>query len=508
MIEGMQVDWDDLSSVHRQFAKKKASTNSPLRSRKELEAFLEWWVAEKWGRSGALGNVQPLWELVRILELHEPKSLLQILDEINDSGEDEAVRSHDQNYTYSSLPTTLTTYVVEKIESTIQVDQLLQNRSGDDLLRYQIKVIRNTFLWLDDLLPTLSSWVGALFGNDEKSLIPKEQSPCETEETILHQITWLSLVRTRDFLEGRGCLDGEDFMQLSGLWKILHDNNQMPIKYAFRLAVVGAKGDWQEELAWYKFNTDILQPLLDIAGSPIYGNIADIFVHFYTRFGKQPDALGLTWTKEELQELGQVYAGVAAGSDIEQHLFGYPANPAGAVASVLPEVLPEDMVYGNKHAPVISRSKNLFAIRNKPCRIRSSMMVASDLGVLILQRSQGDTFGGKWEFPGGQINADEDVSEGSVRELREETGLEGQIQLHSFDILEGVKYNLESYQFNSSAKVEGIEPGWERRIRLSEEHQGFAWIKEENWSGFAPGREKNIQEGLKMIDDGNGLLQL
>ncbi|KAL4920385.1 hypothetical protein BDW62DRAFT_199100 [Aspergillus aurantiobrunneus] len=325
MTEDLQVDWNDLRSVHCQFAITKAGTNSSLCSLKELETFLEWWVDKRWRRQGALGNVQPLWELVRILKLHEPKRLLQILDEINDSWEDKAAQSHDHSHTYSSLPPTLTTYVVEKIESsgewTIQVDQL-QHRSGHELLRYQIEVMRNTFLWLDDLLPNLSCWVGVLFGDDERSLIPKKQPPCETEEAILRQITWLSSARRANFWKDRTSLDDEDSMQLSGLSKILHNRDQMPIKYAFRLAAVGSKGNWQDESAWYKFNTDILRPLLDAAGSLIYEDIADIFVPTYTPLGKQLDALGLTWTKEELEELGQVYTGVAVGLDIKQHLSG------------------------------------------------------------------------------------------------------------------------------------------------------------------------------------------
>ncbi|KAL4985848.1 hypothetical protein BDW68DRAFT_137512 [Aspergillus falconensis] len=267
MIKEIQVDWNNLKSVHYYFAITKATTNNPIDSQKELEVFLEWWVDKKWKLSGALGNVQPLWELVRILKLYEPKSLLSTLDKINDFWEDDTARSRDHNHTYSSLPPTLTTYVIEKIESsdgwTAQVDQLLQNMSGDKLLRYKIEVMRNTFLWLDDILGRMSSWVGLLFGNDESSLIPKGQSPRQisTEKTILDQITWLSLGRTMRFWDGRRSLDNEDLVQLNGLWKILNDNSQMPIKFSFRLAVVGAKGSWQDESAWFKFNTVILRPL-------------------------------------------------------------------------------------------------------------------------------------------------------------------------------------------------------------------------------------------------------
>ncbi|KAL4811676.1 hypothetical protein BDW67DRAFT_189450 [Aspergillus spinulosporus] len=222
-----------------------------------------------------------------------------------------------------------------------------------------------------------------------------------------------------------------------------------------------------------------------------------IFFRIYSRYETKPDALGLTWTKEELKELGSVYAAKATVPDIEQHLSRYPADPANAVASVLPKVSPEDIIRGGKRPPVISQLKNLFAISNEACQIRACIQVKSDLGFLILQRSWDDTFGGQWEFPGGQINADEDVFKGSVRELEEETGLKGQVRLHSFNKSRKRRNNLLLYQFNSSAKVEGNEPGWERRIRLSKEHQGFAWTKDMGLGEYAPGTEMNIQEGLK-----------
>ncbi|KAL6230746.1 NUDIX hydrolase domain-like protein [Aspergillus navahoensis] len=226
--------------------------------------------------------------------------------------------------------------------------------------------------------------------------------------------------------------------------------------------------------------------------------IYNSFVQFYTQLGTQPDALGLTWTQEELEELGHVYADVAAGSDIKQHLSGYPTDPASAVASVLPRISAKDIIRHDESPPIISRSKQLVAIDQEPCSVRVSILVVSyRRGIFIMQRDQEDSFGGEWEFPGGQVNAGERVSEGGVRELREETGLEGEMRLHSFDIWYGRKDGRRWYQFNCSAEVEGNEPGWERRIRLSEEHQGFAWMNGMEWSKFALGREKNILEGLR-----------
>lgn len=44
--------------------------------------------------------------------------------------------------------------------------------------------------------------------------------------------------------------------------------------------------------------------------------------------------------------------------------------------------------------------------------------------VLLAQRPQGKRLAGKWEFPGGKVEADESPEEALIRELREELGIE------------------------------------------------------------------------------------
>ncbi len=52
------------------------------------------------------------------------------------------------------------------------------------------------------------------------------------------------------------------------------------------------------------------------------------------------------------------------------------------------------------------------------------------LSVLLIQRAN-EPYKGHWAFPGGFLNIDESAEEGALRELKEETGLEG-ISLQQF----------------------------------------------------------------------------
>jgi ADP-ribose pyrophosphatase YjhB (NUDIX family) len=54
-------------------------------------------------------------------------------------------------------------------------------------------------------------------------------------------------------------------------------------------------------------------------------------------------------------------------------------------------------------------------------------VVEKDGALLFVRRAERMTEGGKWGLPGGFLDRDESLAQGTLRELREETGWEGEV---------------------------------------------------------------------------------
>ena len=88
--------------------------------------------------------------------------------------------------------------------------------------------------------------------------------------------------------------------------------------------------------------------------------------------------------------------------------------------------------------------------------------------VLLLQYLQGH-----WDFPKGHVEAGETPEEAALRELLEETGL-------TAEIIPGFRETI-SYSFGSHNRIKKdvvffLGTTNSAEVRLSHEHQGFAWL--------------------------------
>jgi len=96
-----------------------------------------------------------------------------------------------------------------------------------------------------------------------------------------------------------------------------------------------------------------------------------------------------------------------------------------------------------------------------------------------------------WEFPGGKIKEDEDPRTGVIRELKEETGFEGQV------IRSGepgaVHYEEGSYMIHPFlVLVESDE------VELSEEHMKYRWIELDELEEFDT--VSGLEDELRSLD--------
>lgn len=98
-------------------------------------------------------------------------------------------------------------------------------------------------------------------------------------------------------------------------------------------------------------------------------------------------------------------------------------------------------------------------------------VIERDGKVLLMKRAEDQSSGGRWNFPGGKIEENESPREAALREVREETGLDVEIEKRGEMFYSSAeKGRWEVYPFLMDA--EGV-------VEMNHEHSDFRWVSPE-----------------------------
>ncbi|KAL3491873.1 hypothetical protein BJX62DRAFT_115041 [Aspergillus germanicus] len=245
---------ESMRSVGRYFAEQKALTRGLLQSQRDLEEVLKLWVAEKRDPQIPLGSLKPVWEIMSI-------EGLQDIDELEEYFDRTLFDPRLENVHFAPLPHTVATYLIEHMLvrpwDQKSREEAMQAERGE-VQRDKIRIIRDSFLWLRDLLGFVGTWGKELFPTHDVN------SDLQRESAIRQKLSWLQNEEPKSFLQksySRTSLDEEDESKINDLWNIFAGSHSLSVKYAFCLAQLGAKGSWEPNGdggrvsdEWYEYN--------------------------------------------------------------------------------------------------------------------------------------------------------------------------------------------------------------------------------------------------------------
>ena len=118
-----------------------------------------------------------------------------------------------------------------------------------------------------------------------------------------------------------------------------------------------------------------------------------------------------------------------------------------------------------------------MTVMKKQTRIRVvAGVIGKDGRVLIAKRREGDKLAGKWEFPGGKVDAGETPEDALKRELFEELGIEAET---------GEFLCRSCYDYSHlSVELLAYRVSYVSGEMIPHVHDEIRWVKPEDLSGY------------------------
>ena len=112
------------------------------------------------------------------------------------------------------------------------------------------------------------------------------------------------------------------------------------------------------------------------------------------------------------------------------------------------------------------------SVNRKPLVVTCAVIVRDDGLFLAALRPEGKSLGGKWEFPGGKVEADETPSDALRRELQEELEIDVRVE----KTLSVVRHDYAEFTIELHPFVVSIVHG----DPVAREHAALKWIRLED----------------------------
>ncbi|KAL2826952.1 hypothetical protein BJY01DRAFT_141252 [Aspergillus pseudoustus] len=203
----------------------------------ELEARLTEWAMAEGISVNLLGNLQPVWQIMIVQDLRRVDEIQQYINRVQFDPKSEA--------RFPPLPHTVATYLIKSMLegswNQATMDRMMAGIKTEERQRHKIGVIRDSFLWLGDLVEAAGAWAWMLLPiSDERR-----------EREIRKKLRWLQKEDTKAFYlreASNPTLNEEERSDLEELWNLFEraKDSHLVVRCAFCLAQLGAKGSWDQ----------------------------------------------------------------------------------------------------------------------------------------------------------------------------------------------------------------------------------------------------------------------